>query len=239
VDWSTSYQAGSSRCAFSPLSRRLLVRLLLFSSASRSTTEDDDTEDDLPRDFRGRAFSQNGLRNGPNGNLKVSLPTLRRPSPHPNSSGDSTGASPGHNNRVPFTRSRSPAVIMNSNTTRSQRTMSPSMSFFSFRKPGVHGHVTLLPSVFQVHTHFPLSPWTWTLRIDARKLGECLLLLASLLYASSKLMDPREALSGDLFRSQRDVWISLGSPDLICPATIHLQWHFSRTLFPQRCCSFI
>lgn len=107
----------------------------------------------------------------------------RRRSPHSNSSGDSrSNASSRYQQtrRTSFTRSRSPAVLHNpTNQKVSNKLNSPNMAKYQKR--------TSLPGDCYLCLRFPLTTFTWTISIDCRKLAETLLLLASILYAASRI----------------------------------------------------
>jgi hypothetical protein len=161
--------------------------MLCFSPASSSSTDEEDTDDDLPFD-RGRAHSQNRLKNGPSDTLKQTGVRTRRPASRQNdaaNSGDSGGSSAARRNgRGKFTRSRSPAVVRPSlkATPKSQlRPLSPAVS--RHRPTSIIRHV--LPATLKLHAQIRRT--TWTLCIDTRKAGECLLLLGSLSFTAVKL----------------------------------------------------
>ncbi|KAF5382069.1 hypothetical protein D9615_004280 [Tricholomella constricta] len=177
LDWSTSYQAGSS------------------SSASRSSDDDSETEDELPNTFRGRVFSQSGTRVAPNDDTLATSSTLRRRmSPHRGSSNDSGSSSALRNRRVPFTRSRSPAISRPSSNPKiaARRHMSPAVSRFLPRS-ALRGPTTFFPTLLEFH--FPLFPtgWTWIFSADFRKCGESHILLGAILYASYAIFNLSES----------------------------------------------
>lgn len=113
----------------------------------------------------------------------VSPSGSRRRSPHSNSSGDSKPNASSryqHTRRTSFTRSRSPAVSRNpTNQKVSNKMNSPNLTRYHKK--------TLLPGDCRFHLRFPLTTFTWTVSIDCRKLGESLLLLASVLFAASRI----------------------------------------------------
>ncbi|KAF9484335.1 hypothetical protein BDN70DRAFT_910722 [Pholiota conissans] len=170
LDWSTSYHAGSS------------------SSGSRNSS-DDETDNDVPSDLRGRAYSQKTLQNIDSGS-RFKSSSKRRSSPHDNSSGDSTATASATakraHRRMSFTRSRSPATLRVPTTLKSlHRHISPAVSRSNGRQTSVLSEpLYFLSSEIRLLLNVPFSSWSWTFAIDTRKLGESLLLLMSLLYAA-------------------------------------------------------
>ncbi|KAF8623616.1 hypothetical protein AX17_007319 [Amanita inopinata Kibby_2008] len=171
VDWSTSYQAGSS------------------SSASRSSS-DDETGDEFPTAFRGRTVSQSKSRTtSTRVKEKENSSSARHSSPHFHSSGDSTSTAIPHGRSV-FTRSRSPAVTRSSVTTKiapkPNRPQSSAVTRLMRPKTLMLGPVTVLPAEIQLHLPIPFTGQTWVLILDVRRFGESILLLGSLFFAISK-----------------------------------------------------
>ncbi|KAF8920228.1 hypothetical protein CPB85DRAFT_618970 [Mucidula mucida] len=147
--------------------------------------------------FRGRAYSNTRL-NG--------VPPLKK--------SGAPAVSPSRtrlvheSNPIPFTRSRSPIVNRASTHGRANmRNASPAV--FSLPVSAQQGSsTTVLPSQLQLHVHFALLPWAWTFCIDSKKAGECLLLLGSLTYASSKLADISS--QSQLSLAMYNLWIITG-----------------------------
>ncbi|KAG6850685.1 hypothetical protein H0H93_009843 [Arthromyces matolae] len=163
MDWSTSYQAGSS------------------SSASRSSDEDSETEDERHNPFRGRLGSRVGSTCTPVEDKQEGSSLRQRRSPHPASPSDPANGSTLLVPRQSFTRSRSP---MTNGTPKSlaSRHLSPAVSRPSRR--GTPRDFTFFPTLLEFR--IPLAPtsWTWTFSADFRKCGESNILLGAILYAS-------------------------------------------------------
>ena len=183
TDWSTSYHAGSSRCALRRSCSTCEILTRLCSSESRLTS-DDETDDDFSTNLsRGRPHSQRKVQvQQEPGSKHTASPLARRRSAHSTSSCDSK-SNPSryhHTRRTSFTRSRSPAVLPNpTNSKFSNKLNSPNLT--GYRK------WMLLPGDCRLYLRLPLTTLTWTISIDCRKLGETFLLLVSLLYAGSRI----------------------------------------------------
>ena len=76
---------------------------------------------------------------------------------------------------------------------------------YNARSRSVPAFQDIFPASLQMDIHFPLSRVACTSIIDAKKAGECVLLLGSLTYATTKLMNRR------MDRSTADAWLSTGS----------------------------
>ncbi|KAG5645550.1 hypothetical protein DXG03_005825 [Asterophora parasitica] len=157
-----------------------------ITSASHTSDDDSETEDELPSTFRGRVSSQSGVRVVHKDDTLVASSTLRRrASPHAGSSNDSGSSSALRNPRVPFTRSRSPAVTRPSSNQKisTKRHQSPSVSRFSRRGP-LRIPTTFFPTMLEFR--IPLFPTrsTFVFSADFRKCGESHILLGAILYAS-------------------------------------------------------
>lgn len=137
-----------------------------------------------------------------------SIPSsLRRPSPPYVSSGDSSGADAKRHVRVAFTRSRSPVVLRKSGTTKSAphsaRTMSPVVSLFSRTRSSLSGPPRIvLPALIETRVRIPITSWTWALRIDTRRAGECSIILGTFFYAISKVSVASKSLSNIRFATK-------------------------------------
>ncbi|KAK7044176.1 dolichol kinase [Paramarasmius palmivorus] len=186
MDWSTSYQAGSS--------------------GSQSEDSLDDSDDEIPPITpRGRTFSQSSARtaiaNGKRSKATTSS-SRRRPSPYHTSSGESSAA----NGRIPFTRSKSPMA--------SQSTSRFLALGSQFRTPLLDRHRTLLtgwrhvlPATFEMGTRIPFTSCTWTFSLDSRRAGESVLLLYSLVYASSKIWEDSDFQSPHFSSRSYNLWL--------------------------------
>ena len=183
------------------------------SSGSRYSSDDDESDDGLPSDLRGRAFSEKGLQNSENSKYTTST---RRPSPRGNSSGDSaataTGRTPSTKKRT-FTRSRSPAVLrVPTNIKSLHRHLSPTVH----RNPRkIFGPRHLLAADFRFLLRFPFSSLTWTFSIDARKLGESLVLLCSLLLAAYHITTFPTPKVLFIANSDTHLWLAFGDYPLL------------------------
>ncbi|GLB40520.1 putative dolichol kinase [Lyophyllum shimeji] len=186
LDWSTSYQAGSS------------------SSASRSSDEDSETEDELASAFRGRIHSQSGTGTSLADDMHATSSLLhRRARQRAGSSGDSASGS-AFRARA-FTRSRSPAVTRPPDDPKisAGRHLSPAVSRFS-RRSAQRGPTTIFPALLAFR--IPLFPtaWTWIFSADFRKCGESHILLGAILYASHAIYDLP---ASDSFIAHSNLWI--------------------------------
>jgi len=172
------------------------------SSASRSSSDDSETEDELPSTFRGRAFSQNEPKSSPHGNLRATSRSSirRRRSPIGGSSGDSAGSGSALlGPRIPFTRSRSPAV--NSKPlSRSNRHLSPSLSRTTRNRTGtvVLEPDIVFPRMLEFRFRFLPTPWAWTFSADMRKCGESWIILGAILYGTFSLSNFPHVRTSDL-----------------------------------------
>lgn len=195
LDWSTSYQAGSSRCSNFPSSPNFRYAYITFSAGSRcSSDEETETEDETPSELRGRAYTQiRRIQNAVDDTSK-NTSILVRDTSQGRSSGDSGG-----NNGRKFTRSRSPAINRATSnlkvSAKSLRHMSPSTA----RAYRLGSHMfTVLPSRLEFQLHFPFISRAWAFSVDWRKFGESTLLFLSLLHAASILSaiePPKSAVS--------------------------------------------
>jgi hypothetical protein len=154
--------------------------LIISPSSASSTSADDDTDDGQ---LAGRGRSTLDVGSTRKNSKKNHSHSKRRFSVHNKitSSGDSACSSAGKvNGRTSFTRSRSPAVSRSSKLP--SRMLSPSVAARHNRLPNIIRN--LLPAAIQIHTRVivPL-----TIIIDTRLAGECILLVASLLFIISKL----------------------------------------------------
>lgn len=180
----------------------------MFSSASDSSTEDDDGAATGLQEDRGRRSSQADFKQKET--LKRRIAPLKRQDSLQNnhsSSGISGYSSPSLMPRGPpsFTRSRSPAIVDNTNGI---MPLSPSSILTRYRHT-LNSRGTL-PANLQLLICFPFTCTGLLFHVDSRKAGESLLLLGSLIYASQKL-------SGNIGDPTRpDVWISIGAISSCC-----------------------
>lgn len=159
--------------------------MFCLSAGSRTSSDDETDDDDFSTDLlRGRTHLQKGVQTQHQEQSSLSVKqtsspaATRRRSPHSNSSVDSksnVSTRYRHTRRTSFTRSRSPAV--SHNPTNPKVLISSNSTFLRKR--------TILPCDCRVHLRFPWTTFTWTISIDYRKLGESLILLASLIYAAA------------------------------------------------------
>ena len=187
------------------------------SSQSESSTDDSDT-DHAPQPPRGRTDSLRSIGSSTARRSLISSATStckRQGSPVPRTSsqsGSSRKSSPVRaRERIPFTRSRSPAIhtpLNGTGHTLPHRTSSPTL--FSRSK---HAHLTRLRHLFpgQINLNFRFSSSTaWTISIDVRQAIENCLLLCSLGFIAVKL----RTCTNDQFSP--DGWISIGTSRAIC-----------------------
>jgi hypothetical protein len=184
LDWSTSYQAGSSRCVLEIEIPPLQTNLIYFFS-SASSSSDDDTEDEASTSSRGRSTSLKPAVNTPT--KPVNGSSIRRRESRPGSSGDSAGSATNlAPNGIPFTRSHSPASARqptNLLASRTRRHASP-MSTRTSKHKGLLP-ITILPASLDIRIRVPLTAWVYTFNVDLRKFGESLLLLGTLVIAAT------------------------------------------------------
>jgi hypothetical protein len=178
-------------------------RCSISSSSDSGTSTDEDTDDEIRR---GRNQLQGRPRIAVNGpSKKPSSPSKRQSSlpPQSSGSGDSSVRKLQRSllNGRAFTRSRSPAIMNIKSTSAHLRNLSP-MASRSRHSPLFRN---ALPAAIQLVIYFPIIRTSWTICIDTRKAGECLLLFISLLYAIIQLLNCTSKVS------QSDVWISIGS----------------------------
>jgi len=198
-------QGLQGKLQFSPYANAHLNNI---SSGSRYSSDDDESDDGLPSDLRGRAFSEKGLHSGENSRYTNST---RRPSPRGNSSGDSAATATGRaklTKKRTFTRSRSPAVLRVPPSINSHhRHLSPTVH----RSPRrISGPRHLLAADFRFLLRFPFSSLTWTFSIDARKLGESLLLLCSLLLATYHIRTFPTPKISFIANPDTHIWLAFG-----------------------------
>ncbi|TFK49898.1 hypothetical protein OE88DRAFT_1645701 [Heliocybe sulcata] len=157
LDWSTSYQAGSS------------------NSGSAASNEEDFTDVEDESSSRGRTF---GAASFPN-----RLSTVSRNGTDVSQLMDTNPDGLRPIRRFSFTRSRSPMPRTSSaNAAEIPRISSP-LSGFRTRRVFEY----LLPVTIELTFRVPFSATIWTMSLDARKAGECFLLAASLAYITQKL----------------------------------------------------
>lgn len=181
------------------------------SQSSDSSSEDSDS-DHPSQPPRGRTDSLHSIGSSTTRRSLISNGTHKRqssPNPHSSSqSGSSRRSSPVRaRQRIPFTRSRSPAVHIHTPLNGSgpplpDRTSSPTL--FSRSK---HAHLTRLRHLFpgQINLNFRFSASTaWTVSIDVRQAIENCLLLCSLGFIAVKLRTCTDE------QFSPDGWISIG-----------------------------
>ncbi|THV02843.1 hypothetical protein K435DRAFT_748744 [Dendrothele bispora CBS 962.96] len=201
MDWSTSYQAGSS------------------SSQAGESTDDSDTDVDLPmRTSRGRKFSS--ASSNPH-RSSMSSANFRAASPHQNSSGESSGGYRRSTARAPFTRSRSPAI---NPSFASHRHASPAGSPFARNKFIPLDYRSLLPAIFELHLPIAFTSYTWTVSLDARRAGECLIIIASLIYATSKIWEDTNFYSPHFISRQFNLWVVTETHTLAGASILYMLW---------------
>jgi hypothetical protein len=109
-------------------------------SSGSHCSSDDETDNEVPSDLRGRAYSQKILQNA-DSSSRFKSSSKRRQSPHENSSGDSTATATAKRTqkRTTFARSRSPATLRAPNTMKSlNRHISPAVARSNVRQTPAH-----------------------------------------------------------------------------------------------------
>lgn len=209
LDWSTSYQAGSSRCVREiELSYREAGSYHLSSSASGSS--DDETEDEMSDFSRGRSAS---LRPRMDQTTRlVKKFSAQQQGSRAGSSGDSTSDainlipdSPSFNRSRSSASARQPIHLLASRTRHHTSPMNPEVM-----KRRTSGPLTLFPAFLDFRIRFPFTSRAFTINMDVRKLGESVLLLGALVLAVSSLGSFPEA---DFFpKAMFDVryWLTTG-----------------------------
>ncbi|KAI3613808.1 dolichol kinase [Moniliophthora roreri] len=203
MDWSTSYQAGSS--------------------GSQSEDSLDDSDDEiLSIPPRGRTFSQSSARNGPIPVKRTKATTSssrRRPSPYPTSSGESSAP----NGRMSFTRSKSPAM---QHTTARFLSLGSQLGF-----PLLDRHKSLLtswrhvlPATFELGIRIPFTSYTWSFSLDSRRAGESIIILYSLVYGSSKIWEETNFPSLHFSSHTYNLWILTELQCLIGITVLYMLW---------------
>ncbi|KAI0050449.1 hypothetical protein FA95DRAFT_1536216 [Auriscalpium vulgare] len=204
LDWSTSYQAGSS------------------SPGEGSSSEDEYSEEDAHTVVGGRRNSVHERwggapeANGRPSSLNVLNSNPRPASPQPPSSSDGSKPSGGGTTgRRAFTRSRSPAPHTLANGAgRIPRTPSPS-SFFRTRNTPVTAVAYALPGTFSWSWDVPLAGIQIRLLIDAKYAAECFLLLLALTSSAWKL---------SIRLNSEDEWLALELLLVAFAALMHAAW---------------
>lgn len=183
----------------------------IISSSASGSSDDDETEDEISTSSRGRPTS---LKPSVNGYVKPGngIPVRRRGS-QAESSGDSAGSTTNlTTNGSSFTRSRSPACPRQHTTlltSKPRRHASP-MSARANEWKNLFGPVTLLPAFVDVKFQVPLTAYISTFNVDFRKFGESLLLLGTLLSATtySQSFPNSEKIPKTLFSVH--YWLTIG-----------------------------
>lgn len=206
LDWSTSYQAGSSRCVIEiELSNREAG--LSYFSSSASGSSDDETEDEISR---GRSASHKSSMDETTNLVKRT--SVHGHGPQAGLSGDFTSDAINITpNNPSFTRSRSSASARQPIHLLASRTRCRvSLMNTEVMKQRTSDPITLFPAFLDLRLHFPFTSWTFTINVDLRKLGESVLLLGTLVHAVSHLESFPEV---DFFpKTMSDVhyWLTTG-----------------------------
>ncbi|KAF5367129.1 hypothetical protein D9758_003996 [Tetrapyrgos nigripes] len=170
---------------------------------------------------RGRTFSSGTASSHRPQNLSVKT---RQPSPHQNSSGESSGAgtpSLRTTARGPFTRSRSPAV---NHSFASHRHSSPAGSPFLRNKLMPAEYRSILPAVFELRLRIPFTSYLWTVSLDARRAGECLIIIASLFFATSRIWEHTDFQSPKFDSRKYNLWILTETHTLAGASILYMLW---------------
>ncbi|KAF9266547.1 hypothetical protein L218DRAFT_956320 [Marasmius fiardii PR-910] len=141
----------------------------------------------------------------------------RRLSPtYPTSSGESSTS-----RAAPFTRykSRSPAVLP-----------SPLSFKTRFGIPLLTRHKSLLtwrhvlPARFELNIHIPFSSYTWTFSLDSRRAGESIIMLGTLVYATSTIWEDTDFQSSRFSSRNSNLWILTELQCLIGITVLYMLW---------------
>ncbi|KAJ3828227.1 hypothetical protein F5880DRAFT_1531880 [Lentinula raphanica] len=124
--------------------------------------------------------------------------------------------------RAPFTRSRSP-VIVNS-TSIVHRISTPVVASFPRHRSSLAGYIYMFPADFEINISIPLTAYTWNMSIDARRAGETLLLIGSLVYASSRIWEDTNFVSSKFDSRQYNLWILTELHLLAGAAALYILW---------------
>lgn len=206
LDWSTSYQAGSSRCVIEIEFSNREAGLSYFSS-SASGSSDDETEDEISR---GRSASHKSSMDETTNLVKRT--SVHGHGPQAGLSGDFTSDAINITpNNPSFTRSRSSASARQPIHLLASRTRCHVSSMNTeVMKQRTSDPITLFPAFLDLRLHFPFTSWTFTINVDLRKFGESVLLLGTLVHAVSHLESFPEV---DFFpKTMSDVhyWLTTG-----------------------------
>ncbi|KAA1467328.1 hypothetical protein DENSPDRAFT_792529 [Dentipellis sp. KUC8613] len=211
LDWSTSYQAGSS------------------SPNSGSSSEEDDSDDDGTVVNERRSSYRESVNGVSNGAARSSSLKNRTSSPHQSSldSDDSKRRSRTFVGRRSFTRSRSPAPHHShtNGTGYSPRAPSPS-SFFRNRQVQPADIRYVLPGELNFSFRIPFTRTICRFSMDVKYAGEGLLLLSALWLVAGKLFDIEP-------HNSSTIWISIELSLLTLGSLIYIIWtHFTTTTIP-------
>ncbi|KAI0077875.1 hypothetical protein K474DRAFT_1706914 [Panus rudis PR-1116 ss-1] len=182
--------------------------------SAESSSDDYDTEDEL-RQVRGRTDAQRAIGDVPQFATRGSRLTNKGNKGHnrtSSNSGDSRRNSPSRmRERVPFTRSRSPAVAVTADGNGHflpplpHRTSSPSIFSRSRHSNSLRPVAYILPGSISLTFGLPFSITRWTVSMDVRQAIENLLLLCSLGFMAVKIRTCAEG------PNSPDMWISIAS----------------------------
>lgn len=132
----------------------------------------------------------------------------RRRSPLRGSSGDSASGGSGLlSPRIPFTRSRSPAV-MSKPLSRGHRRLSPALSHTTRNRTASLEPDIIFPRMLEFQFRFRPTPWAWAFSADMRKCGESWIMLGAVLYGTFALSRLPQLHTSDLEASK---WIVFGT----------------------------
>ena len=161
------------------------------------------------------------------------------PIERPSSSGDSS-ATTVRQGRSTFTRSRSPAVVrssLTSKTSHSHRLLSPAFSRLARPKFSLLDPVPVLPSDVQLHIRIPFTTLTWALVLPVPRFIEGILLLGSLFFAISRFPPFPVPKHPALSVNDSSEWISSGN--VANYFTVTCNQHFKTELYLLGAIAFI
>ncbi|KIK62538.1 hypothetical protein GYMLUDRAFT_242694 [Collybiopsis luxurians FD-317 M1] len=97
-------------------------------------------------------------------------------------------------------------------------------SFPRYRTPSLTGFTYLFPADFEINISIPLTPYVWNLSVDARRAGESLILVGSVVYASSKIWEDTNFQSQYFDSREYNLWVLTELHLLAGAAVLYILW---------------